>query len=97
MNTLRRKKSFSLLAVTLFALIITSATISSADDSVTVVQGSIISVDPNSGKVAVLTEAGKTIMLDAGPENDIKTLQKGDKVTIEYDKNSVIQSINMQN
>ena len=97
MNALRIKKSFLILAVALFAIIIISATISLADDSITVVQGTIVSADPNSGKVAVITEAGKAIMLDAGPENDLKAFQKGDEVTIEYDKNSVIQSINFQN
>ena len=97
MKTLRLKKPFSLLAVTLFALFLASATISQAEDSVMVVSGTIVSVDPNSGKVAVLNEAGKTVMLNAGSDNDLKTLQKGDAVTIEYDKKSVIQSINTQN
>ncbi len=97
MNTLRIKKAFSLLAVALFALCLVSATITRADDSIMVVKGTVISVDPNSGKVAVIDDAGKTVMLNAGPNNDLKTLQKGDKVTVEYDKKSVIQSINVQN
>ena len=67
-----------------------------ADDSVMVVSGTVVSVDPNSGKVAVLNETGKTVMLTAGPDNDLKALQKGDEVTVEYDKKSVIQSINVQ-
>ena len=97
MKALRLKKPFLLLAVTLFALFLAFATLSQADDSVMVVSGTIVSVDPNSGKVAVLNEAGKTVMLNAGSDNDLKTLQKGDAVTIEYDKKSVIQSINTQN
>ena len=64
--------------------------------SVMVVKGSIISVDPNSGKVAVIDDAGKTVELQAGSTDDIKTLQKGDEVMIEYDKKSVIQSIRPQ-
>jgi Cu/Ag efflux protein CusF len=97
MKALRIKKPFSLLAVILFALFLATATLSQADDSVMVVKGTIVSVDPNSGKVAVIDDAGKTVMLNAGPDIDIKTLQKGDEVSIEYDKKSAIQSIHMQN
>jgi len=96
MKTLRTKKSFPLLAAILFALFLASATVALADDSVMVVSGTIVSVDPNSGKVAVIDETGKTVMLTAGPDNDLKALQKGDEVTIEYDKKRVIQSVNVQ-
>ena len=96
MKTLRTQKPFSLLAAILFALLLASATAALADDTVMAVSGTIVSVDPNSGKVAVITEAGKTVMLTAGPDNDLKALQKGDEVTIEYDKKSVIQSVNVQ-
>ena len=96
MKSLRTKKPFSLLAAILIALFLTSATPALADDSVMVVSGTVVSVDPNSGKVAVLNETGKTVMLTAGPDNDLKALQKGDEVTVEYDKKSVIQSINVQ-
>jgi Cu/Ag efflux protein CusF len=96
MKTLRTQKPFSLLAAILFALLLASETAALADDTVMVVSGTIVSVDPNSGKVAVITEAGKTVMLTAGPDNDLKALQKGDEVTIEYDKKSVIQSVNVQ-
>ncbi len=97
MKALRMKKTFSLLTVALFALCLISVTVSQAEDSVMVVKGAVISVDPNSGRVAVVDDAGKTVMLKAGPENDLKSLQKGDKVTVEYDKKSVIQSISVQN
>lgn len=97
MKALRLKKPFSLLAVILFALFLATATVSQADDSVMVVKGTIVSVDPNSGKVAVIDDAGKTVMLTAGPEDDLKAVQKGDEVTVEYDKKSVIHSIHMQN
>jgi len=97
MKSLRTKTAFSLLAVILFALFLTSATVALADDSVMAVSGTIVSVDPNTGKVAVITEAGETVMLTAGPDSDLKTIQKGDEVTVEYDKKSVIQSINVQN
>ncbi len=97
MKTLRIKKQNLLVAVLLVALFLAAATISRADDPLMVVQGTIVSVDPNSGKVAVVDDAGKTVMLTAGPDEDLKSLQKGDEVTVEYDKKSVIQSINTQN
>ncbi len=97
MKALRMKKTFSLLTVALFALCLISVTVSQAEDSVMVVKGAVISVDPNSGRVAVVDDAGKTVMLKAGPENDLKSLHKGYKVTVEYDKKSVIQSISVQN
>ena len=96
MKSLRKNKPFSLLPVIMLALFLATATTSQADDSVMVVKGTIISVDPNSGKVSVLDEAGKTVVLSANPDDDLKTLQKGDEVKIEYDKKSVIQSIDMQ-
>ena len=96
MKTLRIKKPYSLIAIILFALFLASATLSQADDTVMVVKGSIVSVDPNSGEVAVIDDAGKTFELQAGSTDDLKMLQKGDEVMIEYDKKSVIQSIQPQ-
>ena len=96
MKTLRNEKPLALIAVMLFALFMTTATLTQADDAVMAVKGTIVSVDPNSGEVAVIDDAGKTFMLKAGPDNDLKILQKGDTVKIEYNKDNVIQSIHMQ-
>ena len=96
MNSLRKNKSFSLVLATLIALLLGTASISQAEESVMVVQGKIISVDPNSGQMAVLDDAGKTVILSASPDFDLKTLQKGDSVKVEYDKKGAIQSIDMQ-
>jgi nitrous oxidase accessory protein NosD len=84
------------LAIALLTIFLAPAAISLADDSAMVVKGQIVSVDPDSGEVAVIDDVGKTVMLTASPEQDLKTLQKGDEVTIQYDKNSVIQSIQIQ-
>ena len=96
MKALRIKKQSSLLAAILLTLILASATISLVDDSAMVVKGTIVSVDLDSGKVSVTDDAGKTVMLTASPDEDLKTLQKRDAVSIQYDKNSVIQSIKIQ-
>ena len=96
MKTLRTKKPFSLVAAIVLTLFLTSATVALAGDSVMVVSGTVVSVDPNSGKVAVINESGQTVSLTASPDYDLKTIQKGDKVTVEYDKKRVIKSINVE-
>ena len=96
MKSLRKNKPFSLMLATLIALILATATLSQAEDSVMVVQGKIISVDPNSGQMAVLDDAGKTVVLSAGDDFDLKALQKGDTVKVAYDKKGDIQSIDTQ-
>ena len=96
MKTLRKKTPFSLVAAVLLTLFLISVTNALADDSVMVVSGTVVSVDPNSGKVAVINESGQTVTLTAKPDYDLKAIQKGDKVTVEYDKKSVIKAINVQ-
>ena len=96
MKSLRKNIAFSLLPVILLALFLYTAAASRAEESVMVVKGTIVSVDPNSGEVSVLDDTGKTVVLKANPDNDLKTLQKGDEVKIEYDKKSAIQSIDTQ-
>ena len=96
MKSLRKNKPFSIMLTTLIALFLATATLSQAEESVMAVQGTIISVDPNSGQMAVLDDAGKTVILSAGPDFDLKALQKGDTVKVEYDKKGAIQSIDMQ-
>ena len=96
MKSLRKNKLLSLLSVILIALFLAIAIPSQAADSVMVVKGTIVSVDPNSGKVSVIDDAGKTVVLKANPDSDLKDLQKGDEVKIEYDEKNVIQSINTQ-
>ena len=96
MKSLRKNKSVSLMLTSLMALFLATATLSQAEESTMAVQGKIISLDPNSGQMAVLDDAGKTVLLSAGPDFDFKTFQKGDTVKVEYDKKGAIQSIDMQ-
>jgi hypothetical protein len=55
------------------------------------VKGSIVAIDSDIGMVQVVDDKGKTLTLNAGPETDLKTFQKGDEVMIEYDKDKVIK------
>ena len=96
MKSLRKNKPFSLVFVTLFAFLLAAATVSQAGDSPMVVEGTIVSADPDSGKVSVIDDAGKTVELTASPDTDLKTVQKGDAVKVEYDKEGVIKAIHSQ-
>ncbi len=90
-------KPISILIITLFAISFAAATVSLAGDASQAIKGEIVSVDPNSGMLEVMSQDGKTIMLNAGPQTeDLKTLQKGDQVMIKYDQNKNIKSINKE-
>jgi hypothetical protein len=90
-------KPISILIITLFAISLASVTVSQAAGPAHIVKGTIVSIDPDTGMLEVKNNEGKTVMLDAGPQNDdLKTLQKGDQVMIQYDKDKVIQSISKE-
>ena len=72
-------KPISLLIITLFTFSFALAAVSQAEDQGQAVEGEVVSVDPNTGMLEVMSPEGKTIMLNAGPQiEDLKTLQKGD-------------------
>jgi hypothetical protein len=97
MSRISLKKPISILILMLFAISMATVTISQAAEPAKVVQGTIVSIDPVSGMLEVQSEEGKTVMLKAGSQtNDLKALQKGDQVTIQYGKDQVIQSINKE-
>jgi hypothetical protein len=97
MRQISSKKPISMLILTLFAVSLAVATVSQAAGPANVVKGTVVSIDPDSGMLEVQSEDGKTVMLKASPQiDDLKTLQKGDQVTIEYGKDKVVQSINKE-
>ena len=90
-------KPISILIITLFAISFAAVTVSQAAGPAQAIKGEVVSVDPNTGMVEVMSPEGKTIMLNAGDQiEDLKTLQKGDQVMIEYDKDKNIKSINKE-
>jgi hypothetical protein len=96
MHQLRINKPVSMLIITLFAISFAAVTVSQAADA-QAIKGEVVSIDPNSGMLEVMSPEGKTIMLNAGQQiEDLKTLQKGDQVMIEYDKDKNIKSINKE-
>jgi hypothetical protein len=97
MRQLTLNKPISMLIITLFAISFAAVSASQAAGPAQAIKGEVVSVDPNTGMLEVMSPEGKTIMLNAGPQiEDLKTLQKGDQVMIEYDKDKNIQSINKE-
>ena len=97
MRQLLFNKPISMLIITLFAVSFAAVGISQAAGPAGAIKGEVVSVDPNSGMLEVMSPEGKTIMLNAGEQiEDLKTLQKGDQVMIQYDKNKNIKSINKE-
>lgn len=97
MRQLLFNKPISMLIITLFAVSFAAVSISQAAGPAGAIKGEVVSVDPNSGMLEVMSPEGKTVMLNAGEQiEDLKTLQKGDQVMIEYDKNKKIKSINKE-
>ena len=97
MRQLTFNRPISMLIITLLAISFAAVTVSLAAGPAKAIKGEVVSVDPNTGMLEVMSPEGKTIMLNAGPQiEDLKTLQKGDQVMIQYDKNKNIQSINKE-
>ena len=97
MRQLILNKPISMLIITLFAISFAVVTVSQAAGSAQAIKGEVVSVDPNTGMLEVMSPEGKTIMLNAGPEIEgLKNLQKGDQVMIQYDKNKNITSIDKE-
>ena len=97
MRKLQINKPMSMLVVTLFAIAFAAVTVSQAAGPAQAIKGEVVSVDPNTGMLEVMSPEGKTIMLNAGQQIEgLKTLQKGDQVMIEYDKDKNIKSINKE-
>ena len=82
---------------------VTTSDINPDMETVTVVEemnkmaGTISDIKPEMGKVTVVEEeSGKTIILIAGSDVDLKNFNVGDTVVAEYSNDMVIKSINKQ-
>lgn len=94
MSRINLKKPISMFIVVLFTISLITVTLSQAAGPANTVKGTIVSIDPVSGMLEIQAEGGKTMLLNANPQtDDLKTLQKGDKVMIQYDKDKMVQSI----
>lgn len=90
------KKSTSMVLVTLFVFSFFVVATLSAEDAQEI-NGTVMSVNVETGEVIVKDDAGemKTLMADpkAGGAVDIKMLKEGDPVSVQSDSNGVIQSL----
>jgi hypothetical protein len=94
MSQINLKKPISVFMITLFAFSLVTVTVSRSAGPDNVVKGTIVSIDPVSGMLEIQSDEGKTVMLNANPQtDDLKSLQKGDQVKIQYDKDKMVQSI----
>ena len=86
------KKSLSLVLTALFVFsFIAVATVSAQDK----IEGTVMSVNAETGEVIVKDAAGemKSLMADPKAGVDLKALKEGDPVSVESDANGVIKSL----
>ena len=86
------KKSLSMVLVALFVFsFIAVATVSAQDK----IEGTVMSVNAETGEVVVKDAAGemKSLMADPKAGVDLKMLKEGDPVSVESDANGVIKSL----
>ncbi len=99
MNKRRKKmirKTSAIMVIALLVISFVSIAISQEAQETMIVKGTIISVNVDIGKVGLQDEHGNIMTLTAGPEIDLKTLSKGDRVSVEHSSDWVIKSITKQ-
>ncbi len=96
MNKRREKmirKTASMVVIALFVISFASVAVSQEAQETMIVKGTIISVNADIGKIGLQDEHGNIMTLTAGSEIDLKTLSKGDRVSVEHSGDWVIKSI----
>lgn len=87
------KKTLTMLMVAMFVISFAAVCTSQAAEGDMTIKGKIFFINAEKGQVEIMDESGKIIVLNAGPEIDLKAFIKGDPVTIIYNKDMIIQSI----
>jgi hypothetical protein len=87
------KRSVTMLMITLIAISLAVASVSLAAQHANILNGTIVSINQDAGKLEIKNESGKIFMLTAGPQTDLTGLREGDHVFVTVNKNHVIQSI----
>jgi len=87
------RKIVSMLFITLFVISFASVAVSQEAQETMVVTGIIISINVEIGKVGLQDENGNIMTLSAASDTDLKTLSEGDRVSVEYNSDWVINSI----
>ena len=85
------KKSVSMALTVLFVLSLIAVVSVSAQEKM---QGTVMSVNADSGEIVVQDAAGETKTLMADPSAvDLKALKEGDAVSVEADADGAVKSI----
>lgn len=89
------RKLVPILIIALFVLSFAGMAVSQEVQETMTLKGTIVTVSDD-GEVRVQDESGKMMTLTAGPDTDLKTLNQGDRVSVEYSSDGVIKSITKQ-
>ena len=91
---LKKTVSMALMALFVFSFITVAAV--SADETQKI-QGTVMSINVETGEVIVKDDAGemKSLMADPKAGVDLKMLKEGDPVSVESDSNGVIKSLDI--
>lgn len=90
------KNTTSMLVIALFVISFASVAISLEAQETMIVKGTIISVNADIGKVGLQDAHGNIMTLTADSGIDLKTLSKGDRVSVKHNIDWVIKSITKQ-
>ena len=90
------RKTASIMVIAMLVISFASIAVSQEAQETMIVKGIIISVNTDIAKVGLQDENGNIMTLTAGSEIDLKTLSKGDQVSVEHSSDWVIKSITKQ-
>ena len=102
MKASRVNRIVSIVLASIFVLSMLSLTAVEAKETLNAVSGTVVSVNTDTGKLSLIDKAGRTFKLQAQPDKNpqvmeqLKSVQEGDKVTVEFDKEGTIKSVNME-
>ena len=87
------KKLVPMLVIALFVISFAGVAVSEEAHETMTLKGTVISINADTGKVGVQDASGNMMTLTAGSDTDLKTLSKGDRVSVEYSTDGVIKAI----
>ncbi len=102
MKASRVKRIVSIILASFFVLSMLSVTAVEAKERLNAVSGTVVSVNADAGKLSLIDKAGRTFKLQAQPDKNpkvigqLKTIQEGDKVKVEFDEKGIIKSVNIE-
>ena len=87
------KNLLLMLVVAMFVVSFTGVVISEETEKTTTIEGTIININADTGKVIIERESGFVLTLTAGSKIDLATFNESDKVIIVTTYDGIIKSI----